>query len=193
MNIKKNILAIALLIAFSVSLMYDRQISLFFQTMRNLPLDTIFMVFTYAGSMIAVLFLILSFAMWKPKTRKWIVPFWLSLGVSVLVTYAIKALVERPRPEAIGIIAITAGVGFSFPSAHASASFSALPVLGKAYRKWMAAWVIIAVIISISRVYLGVHYMSDVIAGAAIGYCAGLICVKLADSSWFRRLNFLGR
>ncbi|MBU2638041.1 MAG: phosphatase PAP2 family protein [Nanoarchaeota archaeon] len=179
--------------AFAFALRYDRQIILFFQTHRNLALDIFFTAFTHIGTMIAVLIIIASLFMWKRHKQGWIAPLWLSVGFAAFITYLIKYIVLRPRPEAIGIAAAIAAAGYSFPSAHSSTAFAALPVMDKVFGRLRYAWILLACVIALSRVYLGVHYLSDIIFGAIIGYCSGWLFLELKNKKWLRKVNFLER
>ncbi len=58
---------------------------------------------------------------------------------------------------------------FSFPSNHAANMTAAMLFLGLVYRKWVISLAVIAIAVSYSRIYVGVHWTSDVIAGMAIG------------------------
>jgi membrane-associated phospholipid phosphatase len=82
--------------------------------------------------------------------------------------YAVKLIVRRRRPELPGLEPLTPTVsGLSFPSAHATTSFAA----ARAYSRVAPAAPLYAVAaaFALSRPYLGVHYPSDVLAGAALG------------------------
>ena len=84
------------------------------------------------------------------------------------VNYAVKVVVRRRRPELPGLEPLTPTVSrLSFPSAHATTSFAA----ARAYSRVAPAAPLYAaaVAFALSRPYLGVHYPSDVIAGAALG------------------------
>jgi len=56
---------------------------------------------------------------------------------------------------------------------HAAAAFSALPVLDLEFPKLKWFWLGFALLIALSRIYMGVHYFSDVVAGAFFGYLIG--------------------
>jgi membrane-associated phospholipid phosphatase len=94
-------------------------------------------------------------------------------GVRVVVcayglNYAVKVAVRRRRPELPGLEQLTPTVSrLSFPSAHATTSFAA----ARAYSRVAPAAPLYAVALAfaLSRPYLGVHYPSDVLAGAALG------------------------
>lgn len=84
------------------------------------------------------------------------------------LNYAVKLLVRRPRPTLEGLPALSPVVSsLSFPSAHATTSFAAVTAFRDLapHRALLAA----AIGLALSRPYLGVHYPSDVLAGAALG------------------------
>ena len=95
-----------------------------------------------------------------------------------LVTFGMKELIGRKRPldESLGNPA--------FPSGHTSLAFSSATILGYRYPKWRIPLYIGAGLVGFSRIYLGRHYTSDVIAGAAIGTAMGMLV-------WHQRVTLL--
>lgn len=99
----------------------------------------------------------------------------LAIFLDVIVTNGImKPLIARPRPFLLYpaiVPLITPPTGFSFPSGHSVSSFAAAFVLyGLLPKRYGIPAVSIAVLISLSRIYLGVHYPSDILAGLLLGF-----------------------
>lgn len=96
-----------------------------------------------------------------------------SSAVNFLVTTVIKKLAKRPRPflGKIKINAVYQPGSTSFPSGHASSSFTTATALSQVYSKWyvIAPAYLWAGSVSYSRMYLGVHYPTDVATGAILG------------------------
>jgi undecaprenyl-diphosphatase len=96
-----------------------------------------------------------------------------STATTFVLNWAIKKLVKRQRPflTDIRLTPVYRPGEYSFPSGHTSSAFSAVTALSRAYPKWyvIAPSFLWASAVGYSRMYLGVHYPTDVAAGAALG------------------------
>lgn len=102
----------------------------------------------------------------------------------IIGNLALKPLVARLRPFAINEdikLLIPPPQDFSFPSGHTMSSFAGATVLYKHYHKTGIAALIMAALISFSRLYLYVHFPSDVLVGLVIGVLLGLVSVTLSN------------
>ncbi len=110
-----------------------------------------------------------------PRRRRW--------GIAALVgpaainvNYAVKLAVGRERPLIEGHPALAkAPSKLSFPSAHATSSLAAATALGRVEPRARVPLYALAAAICLSRPYLGMHYPSDVIAGAVLGIAIGAL------------------
>jgi membrane-associated phospholipid phosphatase len=114
-----------------------------------------------------------------------------SIGVGGVLTQALKYGINRPRPHVTypDIIAYESFTDLSFPSGHTSLAFSTATALCLKYPKWYvivpsALW---ACSVGYSRMNLGEHYPSDVVAGAILG--AGSAYVTYQINNWFWKKN----
>lgn len=184
MKIPKNETLISIcLVGFLFLLMgflVDRQMMVLFKSIRVSFINGIVSWGSSLLTVTALIVLMTSLFLWKERKIKHIFALWISYGLSALISTILKFLIMRPRPfiEMPGINLITESLP-SFPSLHAAIVFSTLPVLGKQFPKLMWFWLLFAVLVSLSRIYLGVHYLSDVIFGAMLGYGIGLLTAHI--------------
>jgi undecaprenyl-diphosphatase len=112
---------------------------------------------------------------------------WTRVGATILVAESVsgvlKVWVDRdrpplsdPQPEPLVDLPAT----FSFPSGHATVSFACATTLALAVPRLRIPLYALAVLISFSRVYVGVHYPLDVLAGAVLGVALAIALRKLA-------------
>ncbi|MDR6736028.1 phosphatase PAP2 family protein [Sphingobacterium sp. 2149] len=96
-----------------------------------------------------------------------------STAVTALVNVGLKHLFKRSRPfkKYPNFISVRTASGYSFPSGHTSSAFATATALSRAYSKWyvVAPSLLWASSVGYSRMYLGVHFPTDVLAGAALG------------------------
>ncbi len=119
-----------------------------------------------------------------PKTRKTGITAALSISFGFLVTNLfLKNLVARPRPFAVIdnlTVLIAKPTDFSFPSGHTTASFAVtLVMLWMLPKKVGIPAVILAALVAFSRLYLGVHYPTDVLAGFVIALVGSTLAARL--------------
>jgi len=190
---KKEVLFASIIILFAVLCFFyfDTIISQSFENIRNYFLTDLFMGITYVSSGVIIFFILTSLFLWKEHKRKWILPLWFTLALSAIVSFLLKIVIQRPRPYQIEVVSSLLEAAshniwnFSFPSFQAMLAFCAIPILSKEFPKLKNIWVIFAVLIAISRIYLGVHFMSDVLIGGLIGYFLGVFVVKYENKTKF--------
>jgi membrane-associated phospholipid phosphatase len=91
------------------------------------------------------------------------------------LNFAVKLAVKRPRPVLEGLPPLGgAPSSLSFPSAHATSSFAVATAMTRVEPLGAIAF-LLAVALALGRPYLGMHYPSDVVAGAALGVALGLL------------------
>jgi undecaprenyl-diphosphatase len=102
-----------------------------------------------------------------------------SVWTADLLALAVKAGVERQRPNLSIPQAdpLMGAGGWSFPSGHAATAFAGAVSLTYLWRRAAPLFFLLAAAIAFSRVYVGVHYPGDVLAGAALGTAVGLAWV----------------
>ncbi|MCK5595511.1 phosphatase PAP2 family protein, partial [bacterium] len=106
-----------------------------------------------------------------------------------IIVHILKELVQRPRPlaeplfEAIKINVCGRGLcgKNSFPSGHSQAAFSVATVLSGYYKKRLLLFYLLAGLTAFSRVYIGVHYPFDIIAGSMIGYLSAKLVLVVSQ------------
>jgi undecaprenyl-diphosphatase len=98
------------------------------------------------------------------------------------LTVGLKYLTERARPPLAdpGIEALVSLPDSpSFPSGHAATAFAAATAVGVLHPRFRAPLLALAVLVAVSRVYLGVHFWSDVLVGSLLGAAIGLAAARL--------------
>lgn len=118
------------------------------------------------------------------KTRR--AGIWLAIALAVaavLGDIVLKNIFTRMRPFAAANVPIIINPpgSYSFPSGHTGSSFAAATVLSGFYKKWAVLFYTVAALIAFSRVYLYVHYPSDIVGGVILGTFVGISCIKLKN------------
>ena len=149
----------------------------FVEHLRSDALTSLMQAFTSLASIVVLAVLAAVIAALAPgKAPGWCVA--VNLVCVVLLNTVLKYLVQRPRPDGFRLISET---GYSFPSGHsmvAMAFFGLLIWMVWRYHRhdvmrvvWCVVFGLVIVMVGVSRIYLGVHYASDVLAG----FCVSLI------------------
>ena len=110
------------------------------------------------------------------------------LAIGVLIgNLTLKPLVARPRPcwldESVQLL-IANPADYSFPSGHTLSSVIGATGLTKANRKFSLAAIPLAALIAFSRLYLSVHFPTDILAAAVLGVAIGLLTCVIGDKLW---------
>jgi undecaprenyl-diphosphatase len=190
---KEVIIFTILAVSIIVSLYFDAYLIKGVSFLRNIILDEFFLGITFVSSEIIIFFVLTSLFLWKEEKRKWIFPLWACLGISALVSFILKITIQRERPFQLGIVPLIQSLqsasysvwNFSFPSFQSMLAFCAIPILSEQFPKLKKFWIAFAVLVAFSRVYFGLHFVSDVIAGGLIGYLIGIIIVKEEKENHF--------
>ncbi len=156
----------------------DEQIIVWIQEYMQNPIMTKIMIFVSTlgnkGMIwIGLGILLLCFGIRRKKLFGLGIRLFLCLGTTaVLCNLILKPWVARIRPYDVldFPILIPPLQDYSFPSGHTSSSFAAAAVIYAYHKKWGIAAYVFAVCMGISRLYLGVHFPSDVLVGAVIGF-----------------------
>lgn len=163
---------------------FDRSFSLAVQQHAILVVTEVFSSVTWLGGTWVLISLGIFTGAVLMVFKQWIFLLWWIVAVAGgnLLNYILKLVFERARPEVVGALAAE---GWSFPSGHAAGAILTygmaaylLVSLRPAHYRMIAATTAIAVLmVGASRIYLGAHYVSDVLAGYSVGIFWLLICM----------------
>jgi undecaprenyl-diphosphatase len=162
----------------------DLSIVEFFQSFRNDFLDFFFIFFNEFGD--ELVFLVVASILWWVVNKHFAYRFMMIFLTSVAVNDTLKNIVRRPRPYELGsVVSVTEPTyGYSFPSGHAQNAGAMALVLNERYgtvKKWVRPLLItIVILVMLARVYLGQHYLTDVIAGLAVSILVYYAFIYLA-------------
>lgn len=174
----------------------DLQIQQQLLSLREPSVVKVFLWITSLGTWQVTLSLTLvsAFMWWVWNKRAYTLGFLVSLGGTLFYTYILKILIDRPRP----LEAIYLETSASFPSAHAALAVAVYGFLAFAALRHLKSWtvklnaffacVVLMVLIGLSRLYLGVHFFSDVWNGFILGL-VWLAC-GVALTEWLERGRF---
>ncbi len=154
----------------------------FVQSFSTTSLDTFFMAITHLGNPVFWLF-IAAFLYWKGEEKK---SFFLACTIlfAAAVVSILKFATGRVRPPATDFrVLVEEPLSvFTLPSGHSTMFASALGFYWEGIeRNWRVIGLCLLVLVMLSRVYLGAHYLGDVIVGAMFGYLIGRLVQYLEE------------
>lgn len=157
----------------------DISIIKYLYTLQNPLLNKIMIFFTTIGDVGLIWIIISLILLFTKKYKKVGIISIISLAICLLiVNLGLKPLVHRERPfniiENLTLL-IKEPHDYSFPSGHTAASFVMVYIFYKYIKKYFPIVLIVALLISFSRLYLTVHFPSDVIAGIFLGLFSGYL------------------
>lgn len=179
-----------ILIAISLVLLpFDLSIVILIARLRHPILNTFFVHFTNYGNYIFAVvegIILVAYSRSKKKQKYSIAIIFSYVGwfISSRIVSSLKIITQRPRPykiiENIKLPGTWAG-GYSFPSGHSASAFSlSAPLIIEAKSKIIKFMLIFfALLMAFSRVYCGVHYLTDILWGSYIGYIVSASVYKM--------------
>jgi membrane-associated phospholipid phosphatase len=170
----------------------DIQVAQWLHAHASEPATTMLLAVSYLHSLAGIAFLTLLFAwhLWRRQARYWLLALLLAVPPGMLLNVLLKDNYQRVRPS-FDVPLLTLPT-YSFPSGHALAATVFYGMLacylwprtrGIAQRAALtAATVLMVALVAFSRIYLGVHFLSDVLAAVAEGLGWLAVCVTAVSS-----------
>jgi undecaprenyl-diphosphatase len=155
---------------------WDRHLEGWIVDHRVGAIDPVAQALSYAGMLGAVwlgLALVLALSHRRVEVFVWALA---AVVLASVTSDAVKAATDRPRPDVDTLV--SRPHTSSFPSGHAATGFACATVLGVLLPRWRAPLFALAALIALSRLYVGVHFPLDVVAGAALGVVVGVVVLR---------------
>jgi undecaprenyl-diphosphatase len=152
-------------------------------TGQNAALDQIMAATTNIGVPFMILLAVLQWWGKRPREQKrhTCVAAGLSFLLGLVIAQIMLLFIHRLRPYDVGVshLIVPATVDWSFPSDHAIASFAIVFAFAlQGLRRWALIFLVIAGIVCFSRVYVGMHYVSDILGGVGVALIAAYLVEK---------------
>ena len=167
-----------------ISLYFDNSFTSHITNLRAEKMNIVMVIVTQL-EMIWVLFILLFIPfLLSEKHKSKLFPLWGSIALALFLTHTLKIFFLSERPE---IIMLTQETSPGFPSMHTALMFSVIPILLLTYKKLVPVWSVAAFLIAFSRIYVGVHFLSDILGGIVVGLASGEIFVWLEEKRKFSK------
>ena len=164
--------------------MWEESFMQWMESVHSHGLDTVMTVTTYCATCSAIWLSVCLIMLFKRSSRKYVPVILASILLAYIVCdIVLKPIVCRERPYDVMDLEpiVTVSSSFSFPSGHTASSFAAATALYLHDRRYGIPALVLAGLVGISRVYLLVHWPTDVIAGAVIGVLCALSVYAMMD------------
>ena len=173
------IVIIILFLLAIVSYFFDYEIALAISQIRSPLMDNLMLLTTALMGLELGMPILIFLVYLKEHKGKQVIyrKLIISMIINVAVSFIIKLIIQRQRPYTRGIDSVTHEFFYSFPSDHSARAFNYFSIMAHFYQKKIFFYSL-AGLIAFSRVYLGVHYASDVFAGAAVGLIVSHYTIK---------------
>ncbi|MFA4831156.1 MAG: phosphatase PAP2 family protein [Patescibacteria group bacterium] len=167
----------------------DIRVSRLLLLFRDAELIKVFLGITILGKwQVALMAVVAAISiLWLIKKKNYILPFIITIAGSVFFNYFSKLFFHRPRPE----IAVYIEKSYSFPSGHATIAVALYGFLAYILLREAKTWkkkvnvffagLLLIFLIGFSRIYLGVHYVSDILSGYLLGALWLIIGISIAE------------
>ena len=162
------------------------ELSFLYSIPRTGLLDSFFLIVTKIAGSYGQLWVVVGLALLIPKRTRW-------TGIAVLISYVgvfifgqmiLKNLISRPRPchidQAFNML-VARPTSSSFPSTHSAWAFAGATAIFMKYKKAGIAAFVVAALIAFSRMYMFLHYPTDVLCGMIFGILLGIAADKICD------------
>jgi undecaprenyl-diphosphatase len=172
---------------------FDNTAILWMYQWGGIPLlDAVALLFAWIGTLQLVALTFGVYFWFKKETRPMSYILFSAVIICALLVYCIKNTILRPRPFVmLGLaeadLLVKEKPYTSFPSGHTTAAFTTATLLGYYFKKWLIPAFAAAVCAGLARIYLLVHYPSDVIAGAVIGVLISLSVIYISQQVMKKR------
>lgn len=175
----------------------DSRLANLLMTFRSEPWVTVFLWVTLLGKwqMVGLFLLAAVIIMWVQRQRYYILPLLVAIAGSEVITTIGKFTLHRPRP--VGLVPAYIEHSFSFPSGHATIAIALYGFITYYLWQQVRAWrwkvnllfvgIIIILAVGLSRLYLGVHFLSDVLSGYLVGLLWLIVGITIVEWQKSRR------